>query len=118
MRAFDGSLFDVQWVIQEDPDADTLQFVHPFVSGRNDPYMPFDTGVIGEIPAKYGFKSGGIIPARVCNHCFQGIPDWWSNGWPEGTPPLIIEPDGYAQGCGPAYGAAYDYGYDLGYDSW
>lgn len=118
MRSYDGSLFDVQWVLQPDESADTLQMVHPFVSGRNDPSMPFDVGDIGEIPSKYPFRDGGLIPSRVCNKCFQGIPYWWENGWPVGTPPLIIDADGFAQGCGPAYGAAYDYGYDLGYDSW
>ncbi len=117
MRSYDGSLFDVQWVIINDPTARTLQFAQPFVSGRNDPVGNFDTGVIGEIPDQKAPRSDFPNPGSGCAGCYAGIEGWWTGGWPSGTPGVTIGPDGFATECSGTSGAPFDFGFDFGFDS-
>jgi len=117
MRAYDGSTFRVQWV-RVSQDADVLDVVTPFRSGRWSPEMPFDQGVIGEIPERLPPRPTiKLVPDRVCKHCYVGSAAFWENGWPTGTPGVVLAPDGFAVDCNEPTGAAYDYGYDLGYES-
>lgn len=117
MRSYDGTLFPVEWGIVEDPSARTLQFAQPFVSGRNDIYNPFDTGIIGEIPNNFPDKSRYVVPLRGCAGCYAGVGTWWQAGWPADTPPVVLGPDGFPVECGPPQTGSYDCGYDYGYDS-
>lgn len=110
MRAYDGSLFHVDWAIVTDPTATSLSFSHPFVSGRNDP-TGFDTGVIGEIPNKYPPKSKAVPPKRLCvDGCYTGALEWWQSGWPDGTPPVELAPDGWAVECSKDFMSVTDVG--------
>jgi hypothetical protein len=98
MRAYDGSTFRVAWVTVPD-DTPVLDLGTPFRSGRNDPFSPFDTGAVGEIPELYPERSRVQLPSRVCHDCRVGDDEWWEDGWPAGTPPVVLAPDGFATGC-------------------
>jgi len=89
MRAFDGTLFEVDWVILANPLAQTLPFGHPFTSGFHDPFK-FDVGQIGELPPYLPRRNRLHVPDWVCPDCFCGEPEWWYEGWPDGTPGVVL----------------------------
>jgi len=99
MRAFDGSTFLVDWLFV-DEDRPVLDIVTPFRSGRNDDFRPFDTDAIGEIPERYpAVSEHKILPARICPDCRVGLDEWWTDGWPSDAPPVVLDADGFAEGC-------------------
>jgi len=119
MRAFDGSLFHVDWYIIDDPNAETIDFPTPFGSYRDgESVNVWDDGGPGEIPELSTGRSTKIDPGYKCN-CYVGIPEWWKNGWPLDAPPVILGPDGFPiECCDPDLATgAYDCGYDFGYDT-
>ena len=118
MRGYDGVLFDVDWVIVPETNSH-IEIPTPFRSGYNDAYYPFDLGFVGEIPNRNPQRSRLKLPKRVCPDCRLGTDDWWTNGWPNGTPPVVLEADGFAVGCGPgprkARGKARGHAFAFGY---
>lgn len=115
MLAFDGSTFDVNWVFVPD-STPIIPFPHPWVSGFNSPLRPLPDGMVGEIPALHPPRSRLPLPARVGRNCYLGSIDYWQNGWPTGTPGVVLAPDGFPVGC-TCPGAAFDFGFDLGFES-
>jgi hypothetical protein len=112
MRFFDGSLVPVQWCIVENPNAPTLQFGTPFVSGRNDPYG-FDLGFVGEVPNHNAANSRLRLPPMYCLGCYAGAQTWWESGWPNGTTPVILDADGWPTECGSGMGTVFSVGLAL-----
>lgn len=96
------NLYRVAWA-QTNANAKTFEKPSIFRSNRYDPNAPWDTPGAGALPTSElnwsPYWSSGV-PSRVCGNCYLGDDEWWSEGdWPDGTPGVVLSPDGFATNC-------------------
>lgn len=115
MRPNLSETFDVDWIIAND-DAKELPYPTMFGSSRFDSPDKLDCHKLGEIYVPHPPFSTATIPAWLKGSHVCGDESLWVNGWPAGSDPLPIGPDGVPLCCGEAP-AAFDLGFDLGFDS-
>ena len=99
MRDAAGNLFPVAWVLI--PDGKFPPFPTAFGSWLYNPMGKLADVEIGEqVTEELVWSPYKSVPSRVCRDCYVGDSEWFLGDWPDGTPPVAMNPDGFAENCG------------------
>jgi len=99
MRDAAGNLFPVAWVLI--PDGKFPPFPTAFGSWLYNPDGKLAEVSIGEqVTEELVWSPFTSVPSRVCRDCYVGDSDWFLGDWPDGTPSVVMNPDGFAENCG------------------
>lgn len=100
------------------PNAVALPFMHQWSSSRMRWKGQFANYLPGEVWTRHARFTGNETCLLPGDH-WCGPEEYWTNGWPAGTPPLATSPEGYVICCGGpvSLGRAFTTGFDLGFDA-